>query len=379
MDVEKTPERKAFEDHKRNKNWKVPLKYQIKPSAEKGFEIENCMDGFKMNPEEGYQKDSDYYFDSYSHFNIHEEMLKDRARTLGYMNAIKKNPELFKGKIVLDIGCGTGVLSIFAAQAGAKHVYGVEFAGIANHAKRIVKDNGYQEQVTIIRGKIEEITLPVDKVDIIISEWMGYFLLYESMLDCVLFARDKWLAEDGIMMPDRSVLYLSGIEDSQYKNDKINFWDDVYGISMKSIKQWALFEPIVDVVEGRQINTDACAILDIDLKTVTIKDLEFTAEYKLTANRNDKIHGFVAWFDVFFSKGSIPFRISTSPLTQETHWKQTVFYLKEVLSIQEGEELNGSVAVKKSKENPRELDIKISCHFQNDYQDVNDVQFYKLL
>lgn len=47
--------------------------------------------------------------------------------------------------------------------------------------------------ITLIKGKIEEVELPVDKVDIIISEWMGYCLLYESMLDTVLFARDKWL------------------------------------------------------------------------------------------------------------------------------------------------------------------------------------------
>ena len=47
--------------------------------------------------------------------------------------------------------------------------------------------------ITLIKGKIEEIELPVEKVDIIISEWMGYCLLYESMLDTVLFARDKWL------------------------------------------------------------------------------------------------------------------------------------------------------------------------------------------
>ena len=50
-----------------------------------------------------------------------------------------------------------------------------------------------QDKITLIRGKVEEVELPVPKVDIIISEWMGYFLIYESMLNTVLVARDKWL------------------------------------------------------------------------------------------------------------------------------------------------------------------------------------------
>jgi protein arginine N-methyltransferase 1 len=53
------------------------------------------------------------------------------------------------------------------------------------------------DKVTIIKSKVEEAVLPVEKVDIIISEWMGYFLIYESMLDTVLYARDKWLVKDG--------------------------------------------------------------------------------------------------------------------------------------------------------------------------------------
>ena len=138
------------------------------------------------------------------------------------MNAIEQNKHLFDGKVVLDIGCGTGILSMFAARAGAKQVIGVECSSIIEQAKRIIEANGFSEKILLIKGKVEEVELPVDKVDIIISEWMGYFLLYESMLDTVLYARDKWLVEGGLMLPDKSILYLCAIEDADYKAEKID-------------------------------------------------------------------------------------------------------------------------------------------------------------
>ncbi|RUP44853.1 hypothetical protein BC936DRAFT_148935 [Jimgerdemannia flammicorona] len=120
-------------------------------------------------------------------------MLKDEVRTLSYRASIYQNRHLFKDKIVLDVGCGTGILSMFAAKAGAQHVYGIDMSNIIVQARQIVTDNGLADKVTLIQGKMEEVALPVEKVDIIISEWMGYFLLYESMLDTVLVARDKYL------------------------------------------------------------------------------------------------------------------------------------------------------------------------------------------
>jgi protein arginine N-methyltransferase 1 len=79
-----------------------------------------------------YKNEKDTYFGSYSHFYIHEEMIKDSIRTESYRAAIENNKEAFKDKVVLDIGCGTGILSIFAARSGAKHVYAIEFADIAD-------------------------------------------------------------------------------------------------------------------------------------------------------------------------------------------------------------------------------------------------------
>lgn len=193
----------------------------------------------------------DYYFDSYAHHAIHEEMLKDEVRTQTYQRAIMDNAHLFKDKTVMDVGCGTGILSMFAVQAGAKHVYAVDCSSIIEQAKQIIAKNGFETAITLIRGKVEEIQLPVSQVDIIISEWMGYCLLYESMLDTVLFARDKWLVPNGIVFPDKAVMYMCALEDAQVKNDRIDFWDNVYGFDMTAIKEIAIREPVVDVVDAR--------------------------------------------------------------------------------------------------------------------------------
>ena len=76
--------------------------------------------------------------------------------------------------------------------------------------------------ITLVKGKLEDTELPIQKFDIIISEWMGYFLLYESMLDTVLEARDRYLKPGGLIFPDHATLYIAAIEDQDYKEEKIN-------------------------------------------------------------------------------------------------------------------------------------------------------------
>merc|ERR1712223_1977732 len=151
---------------------------EVKPIEASGMDLDDAKD--KLEVKDKAVKDlsseemtsKDYYFDSYAHFGIHEEMLKDEVRTLTYRNSMYHNKHLFKDKVVLDVGCGTGILSMFAKKAGAKHVYGIDMSSIIDHAKVIVKDNGMEDGITLMKRKVEEVELPVDKVDIIISEWM---------------------------------------------------------------------------------------------------------------------------------------------------------------------------------------------------------------
>lgn len=321
---------------------------------------------------------SDYYFNSYAHFGIHEEMLKDHVRTGSYRKAVVNNAHLFKGKTVLDVGSGTGILCLFAAQAGAEHVYGIECSEIVETARKVAACNNLSHKITYVHGKVEEVTLPVEKVDIIISEWMGYFLLYESMLDTVIYARDKWLAPGGLMFPDRASLYIAAIEDAEYKEEKIDFWNNVYNFDYSCVKRCVMEEPIVDTVDEHAIATSSCCILDLNLNTCTVADLDCVAPYRIVLQRKDFLHAFIAWFDVRFTACHKPVSFTTSPYGRYTHWKQTVFYMKDTLVCHKGETVVGMVAVKKTSKNHRDLDIKISYEFKGQESQASCTQFYRL-
>jgi type I protein arginine methyltransferase len=137
-------------------------------------------------------------------------MLHDKVRCESYKNAIEA---IVKGKTVLDVGAGTGFLSVIAVKAGAIHVYAVEYSKMSDYAKQFINDNGCASNITLIKRRMEDVSiLDVPKVDVIISEWMGYFLLFENMLPSVIDARERFLKEDGFMLPCEGRIYIAGVE-----------------------------------------------------------------------------------------------------------------------------------------------------------------------
>jgi type I protein arginine methyltransferase len=198
------------------------------------------------------------------------------------------------------------------------------------------------------------------------------------MLDSVLFARDKYLVSSGLMMPDKAMIYICGLEDAQIRQERIDFWDDVYGFDMSVIKDIALKEPIVDVVDCKNVMTDISPILKLDILTCTKDDLAFTTAFRLTANRNDFMHGIVAYFECAFTQVHKPIGWSTSPFSQYTHWKQTLFYLTDPLTVCEGETIEGSISCSPNDLNPRDLNIRIMVDFNGCHMKKNMSSEYRL-
>ncbi|XP_068003904.1 protein arginine N-methyltransferase 3 [Melanerpes formicivorus] len=307
------------------------------------------------------QEDEDgVYFSSYGHYGIHEEMLKDKVRTESYRDFIYQNPQIFRDKVVLDVGCGTGILSMFAARAGAKKVIGVDQSEIIYQAMDIIRLNKLEDIITLVKGRIEEVDLPLEKVDVIISEWMGYFLLFESMLDSVIYAKDKYLAEGGSVYPDSCSISLVAVGDMNKHEEKLLFWEDVYGFDMSCMKKAVIPEAVVEVLDPSTLISTATVIKHIDCNTASTPDLEFSSDFTLKITTGTKCTAIAGYFDVFFERNCHnKVLFSTGPQCTKTHWKQTVFLLEKPIPVEAGEALRGKITVRKNRKDPRSLFITL--------------------
>ena len=248
------------------------------------------------------------YFDSYSHIGIHREMIGDAARTGAYLAAIEAHAEELKDKVVLDVGCGTGILSMFAARAGARKVYAVDASGITRHTRRLVRDNGFDDVIEIIRGRMEDLTYDdiTEPVDCVVSEWMGYALFFESMLPSVVDARDRFMKPGGLVFPNVAVVRVALLSDQGRYDGAVTFWKDVYGFDFSALipqtkRDWSSDPPVTTVDPACVVSAPA-EVVSVDCASVPLDDLFETmaGDVRLVADRDATVHGMVLWFDVDF-------------------------------------------------------------------------------
>ena len=323
------------------------------------------------------------YFRSYGNVSVHELMLKDKPRTLAYKTFIEQNTDLFKDKTVLDVGAGSGILSLFAAKAGAKRVFAIEASEMAKSCEEIVKINKLENVIVVINELVENAELPVSKVDVIVSEWMGFYLLHESMLDSVLFARDKWLAEDGLMVPSHAIIYTVPVNMKDYCIEHFEYWNNVYGFDLSPLAdvsvQNTLQEPVVENINSKQILSEPKVLADLDLKQMKLREVqEIEEKFSFEINSQSVLHGYTFWFEVKFcrqsknvengiaTEGAFPenfvdktVTLSTSPQSEQTHWKQTTCFLPMSVSVEKKETIYSKIMLSQDGGNKRQYNISL--------------------
>ncbi|XP_025108053.1 protein arginine N-methyltransferase 6-like isoform X2 [Pomacea canaliculata] len=308
------------------------------------------------------------YFRGYSTIHIHEEMLTDQIRTNAYKHALYENAKHLRGSTVMDVGAGTGILSIFAVQAGVNKALAVEACEIAEQARLIVKENKMEDKIDIIKKTVEEFEL-TEKVDAIISEWMGYCLLYETMLPSVLRARDKFLKEGGLMFPSKATLYLAPVHDEDLLK-RVNFWNEIenkYQVSMKCMKSIAeatfTADADIRVIPPEAVQAHAADLCSLDLMTATPEDVQSVkSSFQFKCFGHTIINGFISWFTVEFPGGRI---LSTSPYKEATHWAHTVFSLQKPFPVRQDTEINGIFSLKPHPRNHRCVEVEIAFTVDN--------------
>lgn len=277
-------------------------------------------------------------FENYSQLEIHLKMLKDMVRIESFKQALYKT--INKDSIVLDVGAGTGILSLLALSAGAKRVYAVEKADIIEILNQIIKENELTSKIITIKGDMHDVFLP-EKVDVIVSEFIGSLGINEYFLPAVIYARDKYLKPGGKIVPELVSSYIVPIVDYTLE-EEINYWDN-YNLpfKMSTINDAILNEPIFyrnDLTIDNYIDVPK-SLWDVNIITAPYNVItnEFIADLKFKASKCNYISGFLGWFNATLTE---KITLTNSPDSNKTHWGQTVFPIGRKIKLNENEMIN---------------------------------------
>ncbi|XP_021762810.1 probable histone-arginine methyltransferase 1.3 [Chenopodium quinoa] len=290
------------------------------------------------------------YFHYYGQLLHQQNMMQDYVRTGTYYAAVMENRVDFCGKVVVDVGAGSGILSLFAAQAGAKHVYAVEASEMADYARKLVAGNPLlADRITVIKGKVEEVELP-EKADILISEPMGTLLVNERMLESYVIARDRFLIPNGKMFPGVGRIHMAPFSDEYLFVEIANkalFWQqqNYFGVDLTALYgsafQGYFSQPVVDAFDPRLLVAPATHHV-IDFSTIKEEQLyEIDIPLKFTAAVGTRVHGLACWFDVLFDGSTVQRWLTTAPGSPTTHWYQLRCVLAQPIYVMAGQEITG--------------------------------------
>jgi predicted RNA methylase len=267
--------------------------------------------------------------------DYHRELLADEARTNAFRDAIGRTVK--PGDVVIDLGCGSGILSFFACQAGAARVYAIDQTEAAEVARYLARQLGFADRITVLRKPSREVELP-EQAQVLISETLGVFGLDEGIASSVIDARQRMLRADARILPSHVGLSIMPVElDYDYDRRVASWSEPQYGFDLSPMRVFASNNLFFAHIRSNAYIADPVEAFTAALHT--IEGTEFTGTATFTAARDAQLHGFGAFFTATLAPG---IRL-TNRGARSTSWSQGFLPLEEPIAIRAGDSIEAEV------------------------------------
>ncbi len=242
------------------------------------------------------------------------------------------------GDVVVDMGAGTGLLSIWALQAGARKVYAIEKTDAINLAREVAKANHVLDKIVFINQNSMDVELP-ELADVLISETLGSFGIDENTIQFTRDARSRFLVKGGKLIPESIELFVAPVNNTEIYN-KIDFWRHIPDINFSPAFDLFSKKIMIENISAHNLLCKPDRIAQIDLRVAN--DDFFNTRLYMKIHKPGTIHGVGGWFHCVLCEGV---EIITAPGNPETHWKQAFFPFKDPIEVIAGDVLDWSVSI----------------------------------
>jgi SAM-dependent methyltransferase len=267
--------------------------------------------------------------------DFHRSMIVDTARMSTYLRAVMATVK--PGDVVLDIGCGTGVLSFFACMAGAARVYAIEQSPVIELAQELSIRNGFDDRVVFMNEWSTSVELP-EPADVLVTETIGNAAVDEGILGWVIDARDRLLRPGGAIIPERLRVWTAATE-SWDDHALVDDWrSPAFTLDMSAAHERAMATLWWVDLAAKSLITDPGLVAEIELGTV--EDSSVSGSGVMTSSRRGTIHGLASWFDAEPSSG---IRVSNAPPAAAPSWSQAFLPIEKRLAASVGDRFAWSV------------------------------------
>jgi protein arginine N-methyltransferase 1 len=257
-------------------------------------------------------------------------MIADEVRTGAYEAAIAA--AVRPGAVVLDIGAGTGILSLLACRAGARRVYAVEAGDAIAVAEEIARANGLADRIEFIQAKSTDITLP-ERADVIVSDLRGVLPLLQHHIPSIVDARRRHLAQGGVLVPARDELHVGVVEAAGEYERVIAPWTrDRFGFEMGAARQIVTNTWDRAFFRSEQLLGQPATWATLEYGSIESPNISGTMTVE--ANRTGMAHGLAVWFDAVLHGG---IGYSNAPGMPETVYGSGFFPFAEPVPVEVGD------------------------------------------